>query len=763
MENKRFWVQGVAFCACLVCGLVADAGENGGKSGKSGKNAKIAEAERVLGAGAAKLADYTFGKAELSACEKVFRELPEKSPLRARALAVLATYHREYGDNPDKALAFLAPYFLGEKEAGEWKRAVKAADGDGRRLTPGFPPAASWRLETPGGTAPDLAVAAAVEAVFVLAEAGDTAGATAAVGRIGTEISGEPRVRMAECGGDLFMRTKDFARALEFYRFGVSYLNDALGRAVADDAADGRYRKEFDAHEKRLRARLERKLREAERAQAADRYGPDFVLYRDAETARRVNGNPAEAYLLYRDLIAQYPETVYAEAARAYAVAALWDLGLHPEKAAAKLAETQKGLAGLKKLGEAAARAKAGKPVRERLAARIADAEKSALRVREIPAGEKAEAAAVKAAEEFCAAVPLGLYRGEVLLTVAERYLDDKLDPENGEKWLARAGEWLEKVKEADEKLAALEVPARAAGVAAAPAASFRKDEWGNILPAAVAPGQVVNRRTCGWYLDDLRTRTNFQRGFLEFVAGRMDKAKEYFTAAGQTDSYIRHSQENNLPNPLRRLMVRCDEGTFLRSTKEEMRGFKQKQRRFAIMMADFHTECEKYAQGEKIYRRLLGGEWGKLNIEEEAYARLSFAFCSRGAQIDTNDKGKAQYFCNQAIKTLEPFMASPDLLKTPVAPRALIALGSYYSSLQDGRRMKLIEPYKLLVKHFPQTDYAPRALMLIATQIRATNEEKYEAEKQNALKQLAEKYPKSQYANLALQMMEILDKQDNK
>ena len=78
-------------------------------------------------------------------------------------------------------------------------------------------------------------------------------------------------------------------------------------------------------------ARLEALLRRARRLADIDRYGEDFVRYRDAERLRRQQGQFKKAREVYLEVIEKWPEGPYAEASRLYGAKCLIRTGKIPQ------------------------------------------------------------------------------------------------------------------------------------------------------------------------------------------------------------------------------------------------------------------------------------------------------------------------------------------------------------------------------------------------------------------------------------------------
>ncbi|MBP5233174.1 MAG: hypothetical protein J6333_07170, partial [Planctomycetes bacterium] len=371
-------------------------------------------------------------------------------------------------------------------------------------------------------------VGAAVEMAACLVAAGKAPEALAALAKIGTNFADASRVRAVELAGDLYMRTAAYGDAVTAYGYGVQYVDAALGREVGRDEA-GNYARELSEADKALRERLQRKLWQAEARRDAERYGPDWRLYKEATAAEWQERDYAKAYVRYQKLIADHPETVYAEAARCYRLKALFQLAAVSDKDAARAAAGREwALKQAQKLAQAAQRAKVARPVLRALQKRLDEAKAELQELRSVPHGEKAEKLAFKELEKFLKDNELGLYRGEALLAAGDYLLETRLTVEGAGRHYERALAWLDKAEGADAALKDFALPGRSAAVARPPAAErkiVRFGDYENNVKETVAPGAVVNRLTAPWYAPKLRRDALIHLGLLAYAQGKYEAA----------------------------------------------------------------------------------------------------------------------------------------------------------------------------------------------------------------------------------------------
>ncbi|MBP5231835.1 MAG: hypothetical protein J6333_00340, partial [Planctomycetes bacterium] len=262
-------------------------------------------------------------------------------------------------------------------------------------------------------------------------------------------------------------------------------------------------------------------------------------------------------------------------------------------------------------------------------------------------------------------------------------------------------------VKTADAQVAAFDVPDKAREVSAPPEATYKVDHWGNVQDADMRIGQIVNRRTCKWHLDNLRANAFIQLGFLAFVDGDMDKARDFFQKMADADMRVQYLLREKKPNRYRRLMVRCETGAFRRSSLKDLKCFKDKRRRFVVFLADFNAESERPGRASELYQRLFSGEFGRLSPEEAGYVRFGWAWALwyDGVYSDKeNDKKEAKGL-------LSAFMDDPALRKTAIAPRALNALANMLCYGGEKEFAKSLEIYRIVAREYPKTEHAETAL----------------------------------------------------
>ena len=249
-------------------------------------------------------------------------------------------------------------------------------------------------------------------------------------------------------------------------------------------------------------------------------------------------------------------------------------------------------------------------------------------------------------------------------------------------------------------------------------------------------------------------------QGFLAFMDGDMKRAGELFEKYGQHERFVSHCLANGLPNPTRRLRARLEEGTFIRTTKEELAGFKDKRRRFVVYMADFSNETERFARGAALYRRLLAGEFGALSVAEEAYARYGLTWSLWALAMDSLDFGLERRYEDVGIANAEKFLTDPGLGKSVIAPRALSLLAKVYGNGLRADWQKSLEVFRVITQKYPSSPHAPTALFRFADLTRALGDETHRKEAVQCLRRLTTKYPGSPFAPVGKKLLTAMEKE---
>ncbi len=351
------------------------------------------------------------------------------------------------------------------------------------------------------------------------------------------------------CGRALLAR-KEFQKAAASFRFALRYAR--RGYDYPEEIQD-------------LIRRLKAQLAKAERLADIDRYGEEFVRYRDAERLRRVHHNFAEARAVYAEIVKKWPETIYAEASRLYAAKCLVAMG--------KTDEAKREL------------------------------------------------------HVFRQSDPYGLYRGEAAVEMGRIALEHDLAPTAARGAFLLAETWLHEVQNRQPlAIDRLAVPEKARKVTAPPRREKSVDFWGNVKKNAIEPGQLVNRHTCPWYLDDLKEQCAMYLGFLAFVGGKKDEALGQYKKILDCDPQTRRLDTSGVVNDYSRLKFGVDHG-YLVAYPKELAVYQQKPRqRLAVLLMDFYHVTQRFEDSARLAQRMLKGDFGPLTPQAREYPQLIYA-----------------------------------------------------------------------------------------------------------------------------------------
>jgi len=673
-------------------------------------------ATKVLREMPVKLYEGRATEADVQACLKLIELAPNDNAKRPFFL-LTAQYRRLALQRPEQTLAMLAPHLLGREKARAWQKsnddAVKAARAQwaqddavakkAKQESPkqpsaylvDLPPLAEWTIN-------ESTALFAVEAAHCLAALDRPQQAIEIIDTIGQKYEDETRVLAAECGADLFIQMRMYERAIEFYGFALNVL-ETLKQKEYDPGKGERVF--FSEEQVILRNRLQSKYGIAQRLFDEDRFGPDWVAYRDAQRLHFA-GRYLEAYFSYMEVVDQYRDSVYGEAATCYLIEILCKMSDRENiKDAAETFKTkQKELETAKLLvqyGEVAREPETMMQTRRDSARQL---EKMILLWKSMPLGNNAILAAEKYTEQFIERDKYGLYRGEVMLTVGLCWLETFIDREKGEPWIIRAHEWFDEVKQLDNALLKLEVPDRSKAVSTPPPTERVTDEWTNIVFSRLNPGDLFNRRECKWYLDSKIKDAVLWMGFFAFADDDLETAKTYWEKIAEIDAeYNRTIMETRgTGTTSSRLLyfLETRPGT-LHATMEELKAFKDKNRRFAVLLADCAYVAENRSMAKTIYQKLENDSLGKLSRNEKAYVTYAIFSC-----MCWNPNEDEIAYIGTKLRVFEG---------TPTEKRALVGYANRIDrgSVNVGNMKKRLQVREQLKRKFPKSFEAEEATFL--------------------------------------------------
>ena len=367
-----------------------------------------------------------------------------------------------------------------------------------------------------------------------------------------SKAQGEPLVLAAEGCGKALMAMKDFRRAVECFDFAVKAV-----KSIAD------YYGTYD----KLTARLKQELARARRLADADLYGEDFVLYRDAETLRRVQKKYKDARQTYQSILKRFPDGPYADASTLYAATCLIEMD-KPQEAGRELV-------------------------------------------------------ALWHANHY------GLYTGEAMLELGRIALEYDLQPKAARGCFLFLDTWFQEFRNKPpleiEKRSA--VPEAAKKVTAPPAKEKYVDFWGNVKKSEVKPGMLINPDTCPWYLDDLKEQMAMYMGFLYFVEGDKEGALAWYAKILECDPATRRLETSGEASDYDRLLGGLSQGYFM-ADPDDLALYKSPKQRLAVLLSDFFYVTQRWHEAEKVAHRLVKGEMGALTKQGWEHAQYTYATC---------------------------------------------------------------------------------------------------------------------------------------
>lgn len=637
-----------------------------------------------------------FGRKEQAACETRIMALPVER--RAPLLLVLARNLRVAERRPEMALALLVPLAWSQETFEAWSRArseqirAQGLQGAGRLphadhasipLLPAVQPA-QVTFEN---------AQAVIEAGMCLADLGRLDQAMAVFDVVGSKFDEILRARAADATGDTLVLARNWTKARTQYQYGLKVL----------DATARYHERQPTAEETTLRRELIRKLALVDGEIEKEQFGAGWVAYREAERLRL----QAKAYLLAYDrfqaLRETYPSTVYAEAAECYSIQCL--LALHSDaevkKAAKALQHERDRMREFSEQLNAAKRAGLPQPVVADLQNQHHAQELRIQRLSKVPAGIAAVRAAETRADAFLKTERLGLYRGEVLVCLGQHYLDEALDPVRAEDYFSKAAQWCAEVTDAKKAVPGPAVPQEAQVVSAPPKQDRVQDAWNNDRIQEPKPGDVINRKTCTWYLRRFHREAVLKWGLLAYARGDFALAKKLWSSLHAIDPYFAEEERNGWGSVVERLLWTLEhQPGGLYAEPAEMSAFSDPRMRLAVLQADLAFCNDEYPQAAERYRALLEEPYGRIGRPGKAY--LTFALTR---SLDMQFKEKE---AEALIKDFEAQFAN-----TPTMPRFLLFRGNrtltdLTKATPNSPQWKAgIRDYAELISRFPQTQDA--------------------------------------------------------
>ncbi len=367
----------------------------------------------------------------------------------------------------------------------------------------------------------------------------------------------------------------------------------------------------------------------AHRRQDVDRYGAAWVAYREADRALMSDHDPFLAQVRYARIEQEFPGGLIALAARANRLV-LQITCARSDRLDDRLAWLDLQQADLAVLIAAATNLQhqgIGNPETVARQQSLLNVQKESLaalaRWPSKPA--QAGARALEEAHAFIAEDPDGLYRCDVLMATADWAWEEEADALNGGRQYEQVAAWLERVPKRDAAIDGFDFDGRIRTVAAPAPAPLANDEWGNLTWSGVAPGTILNHRTCPWLARRLGMRANAKAGLCAFSRGDRKAALAALDRMAGQDPFEDLRRAGNTPvSNVSRLRDGFATGRMF-ATAEELALF-QGRERAALITAELAFECEEWVVALNAYRSVLERFGPRLKPEQQMYVEFMIA-----------------------------------------------------------------------------------------------------------------------------------------
>ena len=351
--------------------------------------------------------------------------------------------------------------------------------------------------------------------------------------------------------------------------------------------------------------------------------------------------------------------------------------------------------------------------------------------------------------EGFIKDSPLGLYREEAMLRLAEtRVLGGKGDSclKDALKDLDGLLETLPKMKEQDAanvKLSGLNQAIEDDIIKTAPKEPLRADDCGNLIRFAKRPETIDNRLTSPWYLAELETRAWLLRGFL---LGEMDKELEAADAYRKAETAGGGVEVLADPVVVPSLLGGIADGGYMIPGEyaDKLRGRGAR----LLSYAGFLFLSERRGDAWRAFE-MAEGEFGKDSIPAVGIATKLLK-----AQFDLYEGGKRRK-AGEGILS-EIYMDKRMKRSSAWATAAFLYANSISSN--PSNKAKVYSIYKDLATEERKGDYAPRALMAMAVYAANVGDRKLAID---TCTELRNRYVKTPYKEAAVTLREGLEKAD--
>jgi tetratricopeptide (TPR) repeat protein len=494
-----------------------------------------------------------------------------------------------------------------------------------------------------------------IQAAKLSAESGQTYDAVRRLGTARDKSEGLGKIAALRALSVIVEEQPDLEKALAFEKRALSTGKSWFKRKRISETAGLEPAKEGSEIWEKLKPIIEARIVDLERRVEIDRFGLDYVMYREAQILRRA-GHPAAldftdiaaAFRMknerfaspvpgadfeaarehYLEIIRLFPEGVYAEAAQLYAAVCLAHL------------EDVRGA------------------------------------IRELSA--------------FYQRDPDGLYRGHALLLLGDLYLTAQWDRVNAKEAYTRASAWAATVGERQRILETYAVPEKSAKVSKPPVVPRSINQYFQIEKKELEPGMLVNRITADWVLPTLRREAEWKLGFLAVVDGETESARKHFDQALALDRLMQRAVGRRAYNVYSRLQIGIKNGFFI-GEEVEMKQIDGKVR-LAMHWADFNFMMENFELAQSLYRRIERA--AREEKDPAALVRATVGEISVRQAVEDPDVG---------YETPRLFLMVMEHPEAPASPWLLWEC----ACITRGDPMQYPELYNLIIEKYPDSRHA--------------------------------------------------------
>jgi hypothetical protein len=256
---------------------------------------------------------------------------------------------------------------------------------------------------------------------------------------------------------------------------------------------------------------------------------------------------------------------------------------------------------------------------------------------------------------------PYGLYRGEAYLLMGHTALQKYLDVAGANKSFFRVFTWMQRIQQRDGYLDKFSLGDRVVEKTRPPASEYGKNAFGFHKRSNVRPGQLVNRKTCPWYLRWLRKEALLGSGFRFVLERDSQGARDHFGQLRELDEEIAFLEAHEGPNTITRLVGAADVG-FINCYKHEMAGLSRRGR-IAALLGDYWYAALRRDVARRVYRNLAEGKYAGTNLYDTAYGAFGLGSCA--------------YFERNYVTAAEHFARfEEEFARSPLAAYGLFSLG---------------------------------------------------------------------------------------